>query len=113
MILTVAVTLYGVGAVVCARLMAGHLAWKWKSQFVERPEALDWLGGACFGLCAGLVWPALVVSRLARRIELPAVGAEREARIRRRELDAAARREAAAAHIAELERNIDADPEDA
>jgi hypothetical protein len=107
MILTIAIIVYAVGVLGSARLLAGHLAWKWKSQFADRPEALDWLGGICFGLLAGLVWPALLVARVAGRIELPAIGAEQQAR----ERDARRMRQARQDRIAELEAEVAA-PDD-
>ena len=53
MILTIAIVAYAVGVLISARILAGHLAWKWKSQLVDRPEMLDWLTAGLLGLAGG------------------------------------------------------------
>jgi hypothetical protein len=85
-------------------MVAGHLAWKWKSQFVERPEFWDWLAGGCLGILASPFWlPALIWGRLPR-VRIPAIGAERKARELEREREQQDRLEQAQQRIAELER---------
>jgi hypothetical protein len=110
MILAIVLVVYAVSVLFATRLIAGHLAWKWKSRFVDRPEGLDWFGAVCFGLMGGLVWPALLLVRGVRRLQLPAVGAESDARERLHQEELERSRLTAEAHLAELERSIDEDP---
>ncbi len=89
---------YSVGTFVCARLVAGHLAWKWVvrrrakyeaqyDQYVytrtspdlhRLPTDDDWIGAVCVGLLAGLIWPLVWLSR-HMPWERFAIGAEAEA----------------------------------
>ena len=105
MILTIALAVYAVGALICARLLAGHLAWKWKSAFVERPAPLDWVAGWCFGLLACWLWLPLLLVRGLGRVRVPVIGAEREAREREQARLLQASRE----RVAELERELGID----
>lgn len=102
MILTIALVVYAVGAVIFARMLAGHLAWKWKSSFVERPEALDWVTGWCVGLLGCWLWLPFLARRGLSRVSMPAIGAEREARDREQQLRLAEAQQ----RIAELEREV-------
>jgi hypothetical protein len=97
---TVAVVVYAVGGVIFARMVAGHFAWKWKSQFAAKPEFWDWLTGWCIGILASPFWLPVFVVRKLPRVRIPAIGAERKAR----ELEQQDRLEAAQKRIAELER---------
>jgi hypothetical protein len=103
-VLPVVIAVYAVGVVICARLLAGHHAWKWKSQSVERPELLDWLTGWLLGLAGGLVWPVFLLRAGAMRLPLPAVGAERDGRRQLSERDRQREIEATKERLAELER---------
>jgi hypothetical protein len=101
-VLTLALVVYALGAVVFARMVAGHIAWKWKSSMVARPEALDWLAGWCVGVLGGWLWPPFLLWRGLPRVRVPAIGAEREARSHEQEQ----RLQDAQQRIAELEREI-------
>lgn len=83
---------YSVCGLVCARMIAGHLAWKWKWSSHLAPDTAQWFGAAICGLALGVIWPLVLVT-----VKLPmsrlAVG-EEAAEIRRRQ----------AKRIAELER---------
>lgn len=70
---------YAVIAVGAWRPIAGHLAWSIARSFNQnRPEPIDWLGGAVFGGMAACVWP-LVGLWSVSHLALPKIGAEREA----------------------------------
>ena len=109
MILTVALVVYAVAALISARLLAGHLAWKWKSQFDERPALLDWVTGSLLGLAGGLVWPVFLLRAGVTRLSLPGAGAERKGRAQLRERDRQREIEAAKKRLAELERETGLD----
>ncbi len=100
MFLTFALGAYAVGGVIFARMVAGHLAWKWKSQFETRPQVWDWLAGWCVGILASWLWLPALVFRGLPRVRIPAIGAERKAREHEQEH----RLEEAKQRIAELER---------
>jgi hypothetical protein len=94
------VVVYAIGGVVFARMIAGHLAWKWKSQFEPKPQIWDWMAGWCVGLLASWLWlPALIWRRIPRP-HIPAIGAEKKAN----ELQQQDRLVEAQQRIAELER---------
>jgi hypothetical protein len=99
-LLEVGLIVYAAGAVIFSRMVAGHVAWKWKSQFAARPEMFDWLAGWCVGILASWLWLPALVWRGLPRVRIPAIGAERRAR--EQELDS--RLEQAKQRIAELER---------
>lgn len=100
MLLEVGLGVYALGGVVFARMVAGHVAWKWKSQFVARPERFDWFAGWCVGILASWLWLPALAWRGLPRVRLPAIGAERRAR----ELEVESRLEEAKQRVAELER---------
>ncbi len=100
MLLTIALSVYAVGAVIFARMVAGHHAWKWKSQFAARPGVFDWLAGWGVGIAASWLWLPALLWRGLPHVRLPAIGAERQAR----EHEQADRLEEAKQRIAELER---------
>jgi hypothetical protein len=87
-------------------MVAGHFAWKWKSQFEAKPEFWDWLAGWCIGIAASWLWPVALVWRKLPRPHIPAIGAERHAR----ELQQQDRLEEAQQRIAELERQTGLTP---
>lgn len=72
---------YSVGQLVCARLIAGHLAWKWQDHYhwarSREPDTAQWFGAFLCGLVLGVVWP-LVWLRRRLPWERFAIGAEAE-----------------------------------
>lgn len=95
---------YGSGVLICARLLAGHLAYYFAEStyvartygegFAQEPDGSQWFGAAMVGLALGLFWPLVWLER-----RLPwrrwAIGAEADA-IRRQQAE----------RIAELEREV-------
>lgn len=104
MIWLVGSVLYGTCWLICARLLAGHFAWRMAAastaydynthryEQLTAPNSDQWFGAAVGGLAFGLVWPLVLLT-----VKLPmsklAIGAEAAA-IRRRQAE----------RIAELER---------
>ena len=81
---------YAVVALIAARMIAGHLAWRmfnvdrakgYSSRCLESPTGDQWFGAWCLALCLAVVWPLVVVAMLAPW----RMGAEREAQIAARE----------------------------
>lgn len=72
---------YAIAGTVCARLLAGHVAWwlakrpQWNGPKVA-PTGEQWSGAWCCGMLAGFVWPLIAVVALVPT-ERWAVGAER------------------------------------
>ncbi len=98
---TVAIGVYVVVAAAVLRPVAGHFAWSFHNAErhptdPDRPGNDAWVGGVLTGLPLVALWPACLIWLLVGR--LPAMGAEREAEIRRRE-----------ARLAELERELGLD----
>lgn len=93
--MTIGACVYGVVAMACWRMVAGHIAWRdirvahWVSSIGdseyrwEPATRPDWLWGAPIGLLAALVWP--VVALFALRWPWK-VGNERQAELREREV---------------------------
>lgn len=63
---------YGLAGLVCARLLAGHLAWTYcrnsdgdydytQHCYLPRtaPSGEQWFGAWCLGLAAALIWPLI------------------------------------------------------
>ncbi|HEX4520419.1 MAG TPA: hypothetical protein VH063_12635 [Gaiellaceae bacterium] len=96
---------YAIGGAIFARMVAGHLAWKWKSQFEARPQFWDWLAGGCVGILVSWLWLPALLSRRLPRMRIPAIGAERKAQELERERAEQDRLEQAQKRIAELERD--------
>jgi hypothetical protein len=69
---------YAVAGLVCARLIAGHLAYRFWERSYKRfdgPDGEQWLGAWLIGLAVGVVWPlALLISKI--NFTRFAVGAE-------------------------------------
>lgn len=72
---------YAIGWVVCGRMFAGHLAWRWAKDWnYKKPDGGQWLGASVFGGLAGVAWPLYAVVywtiKVANNI-VPVIGAER------------------------------------
>ena len=102
MIWLVGSLLYGACALVCWRMLTGHLAWLFLENAKVRypslhrdqthPNGEQWFGAGCAALVAIVVWPLMLVLALT---PFPIVGAERRAELANRE-----------ARIKELEREL-------
>lgn len=84
--------LYVTLALIGARLVAGHLAWTWREAERRRwahlklspaPGGEQWFGAWALALALAAIWPVALIPFLAGRRF--AIGAEREAELRRRE----------------------------
>lgn len=79
---------------VCARLVAGHLAWYWNEtarvrhkarwpsihnpgEYIQ-PNGEQWFGGVLVGVVSGVVWPAVFIG-VRLNLGRFAIGAEAEA----------------------------------
>lgn len=89
MTLLTIITAYSLVALLLVRPLAGHFAYYFHtenpySNRSGRPDAAQWFGGVLLALCLAVVWPTALLWKLADA-RLPAVGAEREARLQARE----------------------------
>lgn len=85
-------TVYGLAALIAARLIAGHLAYLWwdsagqkpwdRYHSTPRPSGGQWLCAAFVGMVVAVLWPAVLMLTVA---PLPKVGAERAEDLRQRE----------------------------
>lgn len=82
---------YGLCALMCARLVAGALAWRMNERYRDHrkpnrvPDGEQWFGGWVVGLLAGFVWPMTIVF-WAIPFERLAMGEERR-QIQRRQAE--------------------------
>lgn len=79
---------YMIMALFIARPVAGHVAWKEKFSWHEKPEGEDWFLGWLAGIGVGLLWPIAILAWLANKSTgklMPAIGAEKAAIEERRE----------------------------
>jgi hypothetical protein len=72
---------YAIPALVCFRMLAGHIAWRDKFAWSATPDSWDWTWGCFCAVAPALVWPLLALWRV---LHFPrfrwVVGAEREGR---------------------------------
>ena len=84
--IVVASLAYAACGLVCARLIAGHLAYRFRDIDAQQyhhissdrmPTGEQWFGGWCVGLCIGAIWPsAWLIWRVFTRFPRITIGAE-------------------------------------